>query len=70
MRPWARWFSSWGAKRGGNASLGLTDENGKFVWESAPKEEGHEFRSYVYEKMRYRKQPGGENAGKKASPYA
>ncbi len=70
MRPWARWFSSRGTKKGMNPSLGLTDENGKFVWESTPKDEGHEFRSYVYEKMRYRKQPHGESAGKTSPPYA
>lgn len=66
MRPWARWFSSRGARKERTVGLGLTDENGKFVWESASKGEGHEFRSYVYEKMRYRKQPDGENAGEKA----
>ncbi len=35
---------------------GLINENGKPAWEEPPQEEGHEFRRYVYEVLRYREQ--------------
>lgn len=33
---------------------GLINENGKPAWEEFSKEEIHEFRRYVYEKLRYK----------------
>jgi hypothetical protein len=35
---------------------GLVNDNGKPAWEDFSQEEGHEFRRYVYEVLRYREQ--------------
>jgi len=35
---------------------GLINDNGKPAWEDSSQEEGHEFRRYVYEVLRYREQ--------------
>ena len=35
---------------------GLIKEDGKPVWEEISKEEVHEFRKFVYEKLRFREQ--------------
>lgn len=42
--------------RGNHCDHGLINENGRPAWEEPPQEEGHEFRRYVYEILRYRKQ--------------
>jgi hypothetical protein len=44
-------------------ALGLVNENGRFVWEDPSPEEIHEFRRYVYEKLRFRKQHDGKLGG-------
>ena len=44
-------------------ALGLINENGKPVWEDPSPEEIHEFRRYVYEKLRFRKQHDGNPVG-------
>ena len=44
-------------------ALGLVNENGRPVWEDPSPEEIHEFRRYVYEKLRYRKQHDGNLGG-------
>lgn len=41
---------------GNHVGHGLINENGKPAWEEPPHEEGHEFRRYVYEILRYRNQ--------------
>ena len=41
---------------GNHVGYGLINENGKPAWEEPPQEEGHEFRRYVYEILRYPKQ--------------
>ena len=35
---------------------GLVNDNGEPAWEDFSQEEGHEFRRYVYEVLRYREQ--------------
>jgi hypothetical protein len=35
---------------------GLVNDNGEPVWEDSSQEEGHQFRRYVYEVLRYREQ--------------
>lgn len=42
--------------RGIHCGHGLINENGRPAWEESHQEECHEFRRYVYEILRYRKQ--------------
>ena len=59
MRSLALQWTSPRKGTGKHYGHGLINENGKPVWEEFSKEEIHEFRRYVYEKLRHKgKQEG------------